>query len=197
MSIDHMLSLFPNAWRSRYEAEVRELLDAHPFTWRERRDLVRACGDAWGREATSRGLALGKLSAAIGVRVGLVLTLGWLIVRTVEGLLPTALVLAWWPAAGSDTWHGVMVVTQITTFVVVVRYVMRPYDHTLDPDRRPSWVQTAAWVLFYVLLVVSDGRPARLPEVIFMGLFATMRYSPWLQLFGERGRATTSVLGLR
>lgn len=35
MSIDRLLSWFPNVWRARYEAEVRELLEAQAFTWRE------------------------------------------------------------------------------------------------------------------------------------------------------------------
>jgi hypothetical protein len=197
MSIDRLLSWFPNAWRSRYEAEVRELLDAHPFTWRARRDLVRACVDAWWREAASWGSAVARFAAAVGVRVVVVLALGWLIIRGVEGLVPSAVVLAWWPAAASDAWRGVMTFTQIGTFIIVVLYGIRPYTQTLDPDLRPTWVQTSGWVLFYALLIVADGRPARLPEAIFMGQFATMRFSPWLQMHGRDGRAKTTVLGLR
>lgn len=197
MSIDRVLSWFPNTWRSRYEAEVRELLDAHPFTWRERRDLLRACADAWRREATSRGLAVARFSAAVGARIGAVLALGWLGVRGAEALLPPEVVLAWWPAVESGAWRGVMTLTKIITFVVVARYVLRPYDQSRDPDLRPTWLQTGGWVLFFSLLIVTDGRRGGLAEILWMGIFVMMRYSPWLQFFGERPQARTTVLGLR
>ncbi len=197
MSVDRMLSWFPNTWRSRYEAEVRELLDAQPFTWRERRDLLRACADAWIRETTSWGLAIAKFSAGLCVRMGVVLGLGWLGVRGAEALLPPELVLAWWPAARSEAWRGVTIVAQFATFVAVARYVMQPYEQTRDPLQRPTWLQTFGWVLFLALLVVSDARPGDLPEVIWMGIFATMRYSPWILLLSGEPRGTAAGLGLR
>jgi hypothetical protein len=41
-----LLHLYPRRWRVRYEAELRDLLAARPFSWRERLDLARGALDA-------------------------------------------------------------------------------------------------------------------------------------------------------
>ncbi len=197
MSIDRMLSLFPNAWRSRYEAEVRELLEAHPFTWRERRDLISACADAWGREGRAWGTAIVKFSAAVAVRIAVVLAVGWMGIRGLEWLVPNDAMLAWWPTTALDQWYATLTVCKFAVFVVAARGVMNPYQRTLDPLRRPTWLQTCGWVGTFALLLVFDGRPAVWPDALWMGVFATMRYSPWLQMVGPDGRMRTTILGLR
>lgn len=197
MSMNRMLSWFPSAWRSRYEAEVRELLEAHPFTWRERRDLMRACADAWARETRAWGIVALRFSAAVAVRLGVVLLLGWLGVRGLEWLVPNDALLAWWPTAAADQWYAVLTVCKLAVFFVVVRGVMQPYERTLDPDRRPTWLQTCGWLGTLSLLLVFDGRPANLPDAMWTGVFGLLRHSPWLHVIGSDGRMRTTVLGPR
>jgi hypothetical protein len=74
---------------------------------------------------------------------------------------------------------------------------MRPYGQSRDPNLRPTWLQTGGWVLFFSLLVATDGRRAGLAEVLWMGILVMMRYSPWLRFFDEHPRVKTTVLGLR
>lgn len=197
MSINRMLSWFPLAWRARYEAEVRELFEAHPFTRRERRDLFRACADAWWRETTSWGVGVVRFSAAVAIRIAVVLLLGWMGVRGLEWLVPNDVMRAWWPTVATDQWYAVLIVCKLSVFFVAVRGAMNPYERTLDPARRPTWLQTLGWLGTFSLLVVCDGRPANLPDACSMGIFAMMRWSPWLQLIDHDGRVRTTVLGLR
>ena len=42
-----LLALYPRPWRERYGAELTELLDQRPQTWRDRFDIVRGVLDAW------------------------------------------------------------------------------------------------------------------------------------------------------
>jgi hypothetical protein len=45
--MSRLLSLYPRAWRDRYEAEVGDLIAARPMSFRDRFDLVRGAVDAW------------------------------------------------------------------------------------------------------------------------------------------------------
>jgi hypothetical protein len=66
-----LLSLYPRAWRERYEAEVRAVLDQHDVTLATRLDLLRGAADAWlhhGRNPLSPTTS----AIARGARMGLV-----------------------------------------------------------------------------------------------------------------------------
>lgn len=197
MSLNRILSWFPRSWRARYEAEIRELLEAHPFTWRERRDLMRACADAWARQTYAWGVVALRFSAAVAVRLGVVLLLGWMGVRGLEWLVPNDTLLAWWPTAASFQWYSIMTVCKLAVLVVVVRGVMQPYERTLDPDRRPTWLQTLGWLGTLSLLLVFDGRPANLPDATWTGVFGLLCYSPWLSMVSPQRRMRTTVFGPR
>jgi len=45
--MSRLLSLYPRAWRDRYEAEVGDLVAARPMSFRDNIDLVRGAVDAW------------------------------------------------------------------------------------------------------------------------------------------------------
>lgn len=197
MSIHRMLSWFPAAWRSRYEAEMRELIEAHPFTWRERGDVLRACVDAWGRELRQRAAIPATFAGALGIRIAVVLLLGWMGVRGLEWLVPNAVAATWWPVITSDRWFATLTVCKLAMFGVAYRAVMRPYEQTRDPLRRPTWLQTFGWVGTLSLLIVCDGRPANMPDVLSLGIFALIRYSPWLQMIHQDGRMRTTIVGWR
>lgn len=46
MSVKWLLSLYPRAWRQRYQEEMLGLLELHHVTWRTRADLIRGAFDA-------------------------------------------------------------------------------------------------------------------------------------------------------
>jgi len=65
-----LLRLYPKAWRQRYEAEMRALLDQDEVTIATRLDLLRGALDA---SLFDRGFAMGPaLPALRGARLGLV-----------------------------------------------------------------------------------------------------------------------------
>jgi len=65
-----LLRLYPRAWRQRYEAEMRALLDEHEVTMRTRLDLLRGALDA---SLFDRRFAVNPTASALrGVRLGLV-----------------------------------------------------------------------------------------------------------------------------
>lgn len=180
MSIDRMLSLFPNAWRSRYEAEVRELLDAHPFTWRERRDLLSACGDAWGREAGRRLHTFGRVLGLIGIRLAVLLAVGWIclqLTNVIAGLEATRSAVATgglWVGWAAGFWMPMAFMFQL--------FLVKPYADSGDALDRPSWTQTLAIsLLLIVLFAFDDRRPVfwHLPDMLILGAMATMRYARW------------------
>jgi hypothetical protein len=71
-----LLRLYPRAWRRRYEAEMRAVLEQHDVTLSTRLDLLRGALDAWQEQRQEqRRFAMTPDSAAAawrGMRVGLV-----------------------------------------------------------------------------------------------------------------------------
>ena len=174
MSIDRILSWFPSSWRTRYEAEVRDLLDAHPFGWRERVDLLRACGDAWMREGVSWVWALLRWTVSISVRPAAVFGLGWLLATGAQALIPVT---------GSLTQGVPAAVAQAAEFarlllaLGVMIFVMSPARS--DPARRPTWLVWGICLLLLTIVTVLAGPTGgmrRVSESIWFGFFATMRF---------------------
>lgn len=184
MSMDRMLSWFPAAWRSRYESEVRELLEAHPFTWRERRDLFCACADAWGRELWSWTYATGRVAGAAGGRLAVLLAVGWIglqLVNVLSSLEFTRGIVAdggLWISGAAGLWVPMALMVQVL--------LVRPYADSGADIYRPSWGQTIAMTTLCVALAALDerGGPGRqLADMLFLGVTATMRYARWFVLF--------------
>lgn len=174
MSITRILSWFPSAWRARYEAEVRELLTAHPCGWRERVDLIRACGDAWMREGVNWAWAVLRWMASISVRPAAVFGVGWLLATGAQALIPVA-----------GSWLGEVPsgVAQAASFarlllaLGVILFVMAPAR--ADPARRPTWLIWGSCLLLLTIITVIAGPTGgmrRVSETIWFGFFATMRF---------------------
>lgn len=200
MTINRMLSWFPNTWRARYDAEVRDLLEAHPFGWRERRDLLRCCVDAWARQGKGWMLAAARVSLALGARVGLVVGVGWLCVKGVKWADPYVGASTWsasWAEMATSV-AGVLVWFKIAAVLAIARYAIAPYARSGAAVDRPGWGQTIAAVLFLGFLQLLDPRSPSLGDVMFFGMVATMRYGRWLEFFGTPPRQERlTVLGLR
>lgn len=174
MSINRILSWFPLAWRTRYETEVRDLLDAHPFGWRERADLLRACCDAWMREGVSWAWALLRWAATISIRPAAVFGLGWLLATGAQELIPVA---------GSLLGDVPPVVAQSAFFAKlllalgVILFVMAPAR--ADPAKRPTWLIWGSCLLLLTILTILAGPTGgmrRVSETIWFGFFGTMRF---------------------
>jgi hypothetical protein len=181
MSIKRLLSWFPATWRARYETEVRDLLDAHPFGWRERVDLLRACADAWMREGVSWVWALLRWMASISVRPAAVFGLGWLLATGAQALIPVA---------GSLT-QGVppavvpaAELAQILLAAGVMIFIISPARK--DAARRPTWLVWASCLLLLTIVTVLGGATGglgRISESIWFGFFATMRFGWFYEEF--------------
>jgi hypothetical protein len=175
-----MLSWFPAAWRARYEAEVRELLEAHPFTWRERRDLFRACADAWGRELWSWAYAISRLTGAAGIRLAVLLAVGWIglqLAHILRGMEVTQAI-----AAGGGLWVSGVAQFRLPMAFLFHLLVVKPYADSGAAVHRPSWAQTIAVTALLVILAALDERGGlgrQFPDVMILGVTATMRYARW------------------
>lgn len=200
MSIDRMLSWFPNAWRSRYEAEVRDLLESHPFGWSERRDLLRCCLDAWARELRSWGEAVLRFSWALGLRLAIVWGAGWL------GLLGVAYLdslvgVRLWPPVWRDAVmgaQGMILFLQLLAFLMLSIKVIGPYTRSGREVDRPSLGTAVLASTAFGLLQFLDLNHAHLGDVIFFGMIATMRYASWLGFLRSKPTFTQPTsLGLR
>ena len=201
MSMNRILSWFPKAWRSRYEAEVRELLEAHPFTWRERRDLISACADAWGRELWSWARAISRVAGAAGVRLAVLLAVGWIglqMVNVLSGLEFTRGIVAGgglWISGAAGLWVPMALMVQV--------FLVKPYADSGAESDRPSWVQAVAMTALCVACAALDqrGGPGRdLADMLFLGVTATMRHARWFVVFDTWPRPanqTRTFLGLR
>jgi len=174
MSIDRILSWFPSSWRARYEAEVRDLISAHAFGWRERVDLIRACGDAWMREGLSWVRALLRWTVSISIRPAAVFGLGWLLATGTQALIPVAESLtqgvpsAVVPAAE---------LAQILLVAGVMFFIIAPAR--TDAARRPTWLVWASCLLLLTIVTILGGPTGglgRVSESIWFGFFATMRF---------------------
>jgi hypothetical protein len=180
MSMDRMLSLFPNAWRARYEAEVRELLEAHPFTWRERRDLFRACADGWGRELWSWAYAISRVAGAAGVRLAVLLAVGWMALQLADVL--SGLAFTRGIVAGGGLWISGAAGLWVPMALMVQLFLVKPYADSGAESDRPSWVQAVAMTALCVALAALDqrGGPGRdQADMLILGVTATMRYAYW------------------
>jgi hypothetical protein len=193
MSIDRILRWFPAAWRARYEIEVRDLLDAHPFGWRERVDLMRACADAWLREGASRGKALARGASHVGVRIALLVAIGYVGVSGADALTPL-LIAAVGPLPSWLTLSAAFLRILIIGYAGI--FVLRPYLE--DPSDRPGVLEAVAYPAVFALTVALDGHPAHQGGVLWFGLLATMRF-PWFHIGTARPwpPAPRSILGLR
>ncbi|NQW04557.1 MAG: hypothetical protein HQ485_11075 [Acidobacteria bacterium] len=200
MSIDRMFSWFPNTWRARYEAEVRELLESHPFGWHERRDLLRCCVEAWVREGGSWGMALLRFASALGVRIGAVLGAGWLCLQVVELAVPFVGIGVWpgpWRDAAMSA-RDVFVLLKMLSFLGLLLYVVAPYTRSGLTRDRPSVGTTLAALVGLGVLQLLDGRHPHPGDLIFFGMIATMRYAKWLEFMRPAPtHVRPSVLGLR
>ncbi len=184
MSIRRMLSWFPSAWRDRYEAEVRELIEAHPFGWRERRDLLGACADAWGREVWRWAYATVRMAGAIGVRLAAVLAVGWMWLQLVDVLADLETTRA--VATAGGLWVSAIAGFRVPMALLLQLFIARPYADSGAAVDRPSWTQTIAATLLLVVLAAVDGRggPVReLPDMLFLGMAASMRHARWFNVF--------------
>jgi hypothetical protein len=174
MSIDRILSWFPSSWRVRYETEVRDLLNAHAFGWRERVDLLRACGDAWMREGVSWTWAWLRWTASISLRPAAVFGVGWLLATGAQALIPVA---------GSLTQRVPSAVVpaaelaQILLAAGVMFFITSPAR--TDAARRPTGLVWASCLLLLTIVTVLGGPTGglgRVSESIWFGFFATMRF---------------------
>jgi hypothetical protein len=201
MSMHQMLSWFPKTWRARYEAEVRELLEAHPFTWRERRDLIRACADAWGRELWSWAYAISRVAAAAGGRLAVLLAVGWIGLQLVNVLRSMEFTQA--IIASGGLWVSGAAGFRLPMALVFQLFVVKPYADSGSALDRPSWVQTIAITALYVALAALDergGAGRHLPDMMILGITATMRYARWFVVFDTwpaQANQTRTILGLR
>lgn len=180
MSMNRMLSWFPMAWRARYEAEVRELLEAHPFTWRERRDVIRACADAWARELWSWAYAISRIAGAAGVRLAVLLAVGWIGLQLVNILRGMEFIQG--IAAGGGLWVSAATGFRLPMAFVFHLFVVKPYADSGAAVHRPSWAQTLAVTVLLVILAALDERGGlgrQFPDVMILGVTATMRYARW------------------
>lgn len=193
MSIDRILRWFPKAWRARYEVEVRDLLDSHPFGWRERLDLIRACADAWLRQGAAWVVAFTRGTTYVGVRLAVLLAVGWLGVRGTEAFVAIAMGAEWQP----PYWLALTAkFTRTFTWGYAALFVIRPYIE--DLSNRPGRLETLVYTLVFALTVALDGQTANVSGVIWFGIFATMRHS-WFHFGVAAGSPPKphSVLGLR
>jgi hypothetical protein len=182
--MNRILSWFPNAWRARYEVEVRELLEAHPFTWRERRDLCRACADAWGRELWSWASAISRVAGVAGLRLAVLLAVGGIglqLANVLSGLAFTRGIVA-----GGGLWISGAAGLWVPMALMVQFFLVKPYADSGAESDRPSWVQAVAMTALCVAFAALDqrGGPGRdLADMLFLGVTATMRYARWFVVF--------------
>lgn len=196
MSVDRILSWFPNAWRARYEAEVRDLLTAQPFTWRTTIDLVAACVDAWLQSLVLHAPPRLRRTLHTASRIGAMLCIGGIGVLGADALAPAFEAAPWWTSSvrvvANTAWF-------ITVFLAGLFYI-RPFME--DPARRPELLPSLSLLIVYFLAVALDGSTARLGHVVGFGIIATMRYS-WFHVDAYRAMyrsslaAPRSILGLR
>lgn len=201
MSISRMLSWFPRAWRDRYEAELRELLEARPFGWRERQNLFSACADAWARELWSWTYPFVRLSGFAAIRAAVLLAVGWIglqLVNVMAGLDITRAV-----ASAEGTWITGIAGFRVALAMMLLLFLARPYIDSGAEIDRPSWVQTVATTLLFGGLMALDPRSGfgrQLPDVIFLALVATMRHARWfvvVDLWPREANQPRRTLGLR
>jgi len=201
MSMDRMLSWFPTAWRARYEAEVRELLEAQPFTWRERRDLLRACVDAWGRELWSWAYAISRVAGSAAGRLAVLLAVGWVglqLANVLSGLAFTRDIVS-----GGGLWISGAAGLWVPMALMVQLFLVKPYADSWAETDRPSWGQAVTMTTLCVALAALDqrGGPGRdLADMLFLGVTATMRYARWFVVFDTwpaQANTTRTILGLR
>lgn len=200
MSMSRMLSWFPRAWRARYEAEVRELLQAHPFTWRERCDLLRACSDAWAREFWRWAFAAGRLAGAAGGRLAVLMAGGWVTLQLASVLSSVPSVQA--IATTGELWISGVAGMWVPMAIMLQVFLAKPYaDSGADSDR-PSWGQAVAATALCVALAALDDRGGlgrQLAAMLFLGATATMRYARWFVVLDtrpSRASQTRSILRL-
>ncbi|MCR4375246.1 MAG: hypothetical protein NUW22_10395 [Acidobacteria bacterium] len=193
MSVERILSWFPRAWRARYEAEVRDLLESHPIGIRERVDLVRACADAWLREGASWGLAVARGLLFVGSRVVVLVAIGWL---GTWGADAVAEGFGWSARSSWSLMSDVAGFLRIVGMAYVGLFVVRPFME--DPAQRPSRLEGVVYPLVFALLVALDQRPSHLGDILLFGIIATARYS-WFHIGTGRPSLSVprSVLGLR
>jgi hypothetical protein len=97
---DRLVSLYPRAWRQRYEAEVLAFIDAAGLTWPQVLDLAGGCVDAWIRKllqpfgqpghilASGLGAFTLTLSGAVAVRLlsNALRLASWIPLQSLEGI---------------------------------------------------------------------------------------------------------------
>lgn len=192
MSINRILSWFPQTWRARYEAEVRELLEAQPVTWRARVDLTAACVDAWLQVFAS--LASRRLSRPVhvGLRISALLIIGGVCAFAADVLAPAVETASWWTSGVRIAAH---VAGLVTLFIAGVFFI-RPFID--EPSLRPGLLPSLSLLSMFFLAMAMDGSPIRVGDVVGSGMIATMRYS-WFHLGRDRTSlaAPRSILGLR
>lgn len=192
MSIDRILSWFPNAWRARYEAEVRDLLEAQPFTWRTTIDLTAACADAWLQSLALPASPRLRRAIHVGSRIGAMLLIGGIGVLWAGSLAPALEAAPWWTSSVRITAN----IAWFVTLLVAVLFFIGPFIE--EPDRRPALLPSLNLLSVFFLAVALDGSTARLGDVIGFGMIATMRYS-WFHIGSDRSSLASprSILGLR
>jgi hypothetical protein len=196
MSVDRILSWFPNTWRARYEAEVRELLAAQPFTWRTAIDLVAACVDAWLQSLVLHAPPRLRRTLHTASRIGALLCIGGIGVLAADVLAPALEASPWWTSSVGAVANIAWI---ITVFLAGLFYI-RPFME--DPARRPGLLPSLSLLIVFFLAVALDGSTARLGDVVGFGIIATMRYS-WFHVDTYRAMyrsslaAPRSILGLR
>jgi hypothetical protein len=192
MSINRILSWFPSAWRARYETEVRDLLAAHPVTWRTRVDLAAGCVDAWLQALA--GLASRPLSRPIhvGLRISALLLIGGSGAIASDVLSPAMEAAAWWTSAVGVAAN----LAGLVTLLVAVLFFIRPFID--EPAQRPGLLPSLSLLSVFFLALALDGSSMSLGDIVGFGMIATMRYS-WFHLDGDRSSlaAPRSILGLR
>lgn len=196
MSIDRILSWFPSAWRARYEVEVRDLLEAQPFTWRTAIDVTAACADAWLQALAVMAPPRFRRALHIGSRISAMLLIGGIGVLGADLLAPALESAPWWtPSIRVTARIGWL----ITVFVAGLFFI-RPFIE--DPARRPGLLPSLGLLSVFFLAVALDGSRAHLGDVMGFGLIATMRYS-WfhIDVYRKMYRPTLAsprpILGLR
>lgn len=197
MSPDRILNCFPLAWRARYEAEVRELLVLTPLSWRVAIDLIRACGDAWLREAFGWLQAAWALGRAAGLRLLVLMAVGWVGASTADSVALTPRIAVW--VASNRPVLEWVAAFQWPVALLSYLFVVRPYADTGALVYRPTVLQWVGWSTFTLVLLAIDSRSTHLGDIIMAGLLLTMRHARWFVLFDSPAptHPAGSVLRLR
>jgi len=192
MSITRILSWFPSAWRGRYGAEVRELLESQPVTWRTRVDLSAACVDAWLQALAGLGSRRLSRPVHVGLRISVLLLVGGAGAFAADVLAPALEAASWWTSAVRVAAH----VAGLVTLLVAVLFFARPFID--EPAMRPGLLPSMSLLSMFFLALALDGSPVRPGDVVGFGMIATMRYS-WFHFGRDRSSlaAPRSILGLR